>query len=140
MKMPNTFDSLDQDFPFKTKIIIENNKYFAMVSTLSLVYNFYNDQEVTIENVGKKLPITNNQSVILTLKYSNSGTNITNASISVKNEASDPILDKNDYATQSEITIGILQVSQNIPTFFHYITSPVTKYCCSRVPSEYYYA
>ena len=140
MNLPNTFEGLDKDFPFKTKITIENNKYYATVSTLSLVYNFYDDKEVIIQNVGKKLPITANQNVILTLKYSNSGTNITNASISVKNDSSDPILDKNDYATQSDLVIGNLQVSQNIPTFIHYITSPVTKYCCSRVPSEYYYA
>jgi len=140
MKLPNNFEALDIDFPFKTKISVENNKYFAIVSTLSLVYNFYDDKEVTIQNIGKKLPITADQSVILTLKYSNSGTNITNASISIKNNSSDPILDKDNYATQSDLEIGVLQINQNTPIFTHYVTSPVTKYCCSRVPSEYYYA
>jgi len=140
MKLPNSFEALDIDFPFKTKISVENNKYFAIVSPLSLVYNFYDDKEVTIQNIGKKLPITANQSVILTLKYSNSGTNITNASISVKNEASDPTKDSNNFATQSDLVIGTLQVIENIPNFTNNITSFIIKSSCGLSPSEYYYA
>ena len=92
------------------------------------------------ENIGKKLPITGNQSVILTLKYSNSGTNITNASISVKNEASKPTKDSNGFATQSDLVIGTLQVIENIPNFTNNITSFIIKSSCGLSPLEYYYA
>lgn len=134
-RMPINFEKRDLTFPFKIYAKIEDKKLYVAVEKMSILYDYFNDRAIDIKNIGKFLQSPNNQStpVFLVVSFTQKGTVITGAQISLSVPSIEPKFDSDGYLTSFVKTIGTVNADENLKQVIVYqsVLTNLTKYACT---------
>ena len=133
-KMPENFTN-SKTFPFKISVTKEKDKYYATVEKLSILYDFYNDQEIPILNIGTPLILKSDSANIITLTttFTQKGNLITSARIDAKDEVPQNDYDADYYPIKIYTVLGYINNINIINDSYdisQYIRSNLTKFTC----------
>lgn len=149
-EMPENFP-LSKTYPFKIFIIKKiqssasqqgtkpKNEYYATVEKLSVLYDFYNDQEISIENIGTPLLLKSGYNdIVLVTNLGQKGNLITSANIQVFQNGNVPQteFDSNHYPTKVYTVLGSVNIVDDEYFLSQNVRSNLTKFACVELLRE----